>query len=221
MKKSKKILSISVAMLLAAISAPSIADGEGRPDLLLIASNNSYAPQAPTCFKNIGYWDVDKGGGFGAYNQSTGGFMMGMYMPDKRVCPQAQFTDVEDIILIASERFNADPFWQNAYGLYDYNLIGYWDVDKGGAQGHGGSIGANKLFMYVKPFVQGKSNKKLIDLQLRVHDGFNPPSAPGPQYVRAGFWDVDGKRGDTLSKGTDGSRGHNIMALFAKYDYNH
>ena len=146
---------------------------------------------------------------------------MGMYVPNKTACPSTTFTDVEEIKLIASERSSVDPNWQYQYGLAGYYLIGYWDVDKGGAQGYGGSTGANKMFMYVKPFESGKSSQKMVDLQLRVHSSSTIPSSPSPAYVRPGYWDVDGAKGDTLSKGTDGSKGHYYMALYIKYDYNY
>ena len=212
-----------LATAIIAFSSISLADFAGRPDIKLKASYSSSAPSTPNCFKQLGYWDVDSGGGYGT-DGSFGKFMMGLYVIDETKlhtvegCDPSSVTYIEDIILIASERSNVDPLWQSQYGLWGYQLIGYWDVDKGGSYGSFGTSGANKTFMYVKPYIEGESTNKIIDIQLRVHNGYSSPDAPGNGYERVGYWDVDGGRGDTLSRGTDGSMGHNKMALFVDFE---
>lgn len=218
-------MSLKKIIIASAITLSTIANADfsGRPDIKLKASNSSTAPTSPHCFKRLGYWDVDSGGGYGT-DGSYGKFMMGMYVLDKAKlsttagCDANTVTDIEDIKLIASSRSNVDPLWQSQYGLWGYQLIGYWDVDKGGAVGASGSSGANKMFMYAKPYNAESSSKRITDLQLRVHNAGYPPSAPGNGYTRLGYWDVDGHKGNTLSVGTNGSVGHNMMALFADFE---
>lgn len=87
----------------------------------------------------VGIWDVDGGGGFGQ-NGSKGKY--GMTLSAKL---RKNNTDrrLEDLKLIASN--NKGPAV-----LSGYDLVGYWDVDKGGARGTDNSKGSYMMTLLAK-----------------------------------------------------------------------
>lgn len=87
----------------------------------------------------VGVWDVDGGGGYGN-NGTSGDYFMVL---------TAELGDgnsgrkLKDLILIASNK-------KSATLRAGYELVGYWDVDKGGSKGTDGSTGKYMMTLLAK-----------------------------------------------------------------------
>ncbi|HDN27246.1 MAG TPA: hypothetical protein ENG03_09170 [Thioploca sp.] len=94
-------------------------------------------------------------------------------------------------------------------GPAGYTRIGNWDVDRGGSKGTDGSTGHYMMALYTNKAPIGSLTQCVTDVQLRASSSGTPPSGPAG-YTRIGNWDVDAGG----SKGTNGSTGHYMMALY-------
>ena len=119
---------------------------------------------------------------------------------------------LSDLILVASNKSTPD----NQNKPAGYELVGYWDVDKGGATGAKNSTGNNVMAMYAlyKPS-SSLSELRLGQLMLTCSDQSTPVAPIGPtdqpgSWIAVGNWDVD-KGGGV---GTNGSRGSYIAGLY-------
>ena len=193
--------------LTAAVNTVVAQDNNTRvTDILLTASNSATPSKGPAGYTQIGYWDVDGGGSKGT-NGSTGHYMMALYTKTATIGLVAgSNTCVADVQLRASS--SAKP----PSGPAGYTQIGYWDVDAGGSKGTDGSTGHYMMALYAKkaPIGHGADLTQCVtDAQLRASSSAKPPSGPAG-YAQIGYWDVDAGG----SKGTDGSTGHYMMALY-------
>ena len=193
--------------LAATMSTVNAQDSIRVVDVQLRASSSATPPSGPDGYKQIGYWDVDGGGSKGT-DGSTGHWMMALYAKRKPVGLMKKTQCVTDIQLRASSS-STPPSGPNGY-----KLLGYWDVDGGGANGTDGSTGHWMMAMYAN---KGRiaSGADLIqcvaDVQLTASN--TATATPGPSgYKNIGDWDVDAGG----SKGTDGSTGHWKMAMYTK-----
>ena len=107
---------------------------------------------------------------------------------------------VEDLFLVASNDSSAPK------GPDGYDLVGYWDVDKGGSHGTGGTTGEYMMALYVKMGdISSVRGLRIGELMLTSSDNSTPvaPNGPGRAYTNIGYWDVD--KGGAV--GTNGTRG--------------
>lgn len=109
-------------------------------DIQLIASDSGEKPDpsAKPGYYLAGWWDVDQGGSKGT-DGSTGNYNMSMYV---KTSPVGEVGRLKDLLLSAGN--DSQPPIVYA----PYSLIGYWDVDKGGARGTGGSTGTYMVGLY-------------------------------------------------------------------------
>ncbi len=178
-------------------------------DFQLRASDLETPPSGPEGYTRIGYWDVDGGGSEGT-DGSTGYVVMALYankvLMDSTTKPGSCVTDIQ--LRASSSKYPPS-------GPEGYARIGYWDVDMGGSEGTDGSTGYFMMALYTNTVPINSSTETepvscVTDVQLRASDSKTPPSGP-EGYARIGYWDAD----DGPSEGTDGSRGHFMMALYA------
>lgn len=195
------------------------------------ASSERTPPIMAGNYKVIGYWDVDdfsgnNGGKLGPYyssmgthpisNPSRGTYMatLGANMSDLNRITDLSTTvsnnSVEGMVLpLIQGNSNADLIYtDNARTEY---IVGIWDVDGGGGRGNDGSFGTYAMKLTARLGTR-VSDRKLMDLQLVASNNKNPTLKKGYEVI--GYWDVD-KGG---SRGTDGSKGHYMMTLLAKWD---
>lgn len=207
--------------------------------IVLTVSRSKNPPVAGANHMSIGYWDVDDYDG----NGGAGGWTK--YLPpykfdgDNRTASSGTCYSFSDNHYMATLAINTRSLSQitnlrlvadydpkalknhtsKAYGNCrvmeandrgDY-LVGWWDVDGGGGHGSDGSSGSRYLAFFAE-YGDSASDRKLLDLQLVASNKKKPALKTGYQIV--GYWDVD-KGG---SRGTDGSTGHYMMTLLAKWD---
>lgn len=116
---------------------------------------------------------------------------------------------VEDLFLVASNDSSAPK------GPDGYDLVGYWDVDKGGSHGTGGTTGEYMMALYVKMGdISSVRGLRIGELMLTSSDNSTPvaPNGPGRAYTNIGYWDVD--KGGAV--GTNGTRGSYMSGLYAR-----
>lgn len=174
-------------------------------DLQLLPSKSRIPPPDPSGYKLIGYWDVDRGGAVGS-DRSTGDYMTGLYY--KSETPADMSSCIVDIMLIPSGKARPPEPPEG------YTLIGYWDVDAGGAHSPSpyGSPKKNDYMagLYVK-WGEIQEQHPIVDIQLIASRDPKPRKAP-EGYTLIGYWDVD--RGGAV--GSDGSTGDYMTGLYVK-----
>lgn len=87
----------------------------------------------------VGIWDVDGGGGYGN-DGSSGTYAMTL---TARLGTASSDRKLVDLYLIASKK--KTPTLKEGY-----EVVGYWDVDKGGARGTNGSSGSYMMTLLAK-----------------------------------------------------------------------
>lgn len=87
----------------------------------------------------IGAWDVDGGGGYGN-DGSYGKYMLTL---SARLRENSTDRQLDDLMLVASNK-------KTPASKSGYEVIGYWDVDKGGSQGTDGSKGSYMMTLLAK-----------------------------------------------------------------------
>jgi hypothetical protein len=165
----------------------------------LTASSKRAIASPPAGYRNVAYWDVDKGGGNGTYG-STGHWTMAMALQGEGFP-----TRIDEIELLATRSSAIPPM-----PAPDSYLVGWWDVDKGGAVGSDGSRGHWNMAMYIRmspPDTLGR----IADMQVLIGNRGSPPPAP-EGYRLVGYWDVD----PGPNKGTDGGSGHYMAGLYIR-----
>jgi hypothetical protein len=167
--------------------------------LHLVASSGKTPPAPPAGYRTISYWDVDKGGGNGTYG-SSGHWTMSLALQG-----DAFPTRIDEIQLLATTSSAIPPM----PGPDSY-LVGWWDVDKGGARGSDGSHGHWNMAMYVRMSAPGTLGR-VADLQLLIGNTSTPRPAPAG-FRMIGYWDVD----PGPNRGTDGASGHYMAAMYVR-----
>lgn len=87
----------------------------------------------------VGVWDVDGGGGYGN-DGSFGKYAMTL---TAQFSTQSSDRKLNDLFLVASN--DKTPAKRNGY-----EVVGYWDVDNGGARGTDGSSGSYMMTLLAK-----------------------------------------------------------------------
>lgn len=231
---ASKIMTISTLAFLTLNPLGALA--QEKP-IILVTSNSKNPPLAGNNHRSVGYWDVDdydgNGGGrswtkiFPPYkfdgsirtaSQGTCGGA-GHYMATLTI-NQNSIGQITNLRIIATSGWQAlASYSHNVYGncrVWEDNsrnnyVVGWWDVDGGGGVGSDGSSGSRAMAL-VAEYGVSSSDRRLLDIQLVASSKKTPTFISGYQMV--GFWDVD-KGG---SRGTDGSSGHYMMTLLAKWD---
>jgi hypothetical protein len=116
---------------------------------------------------------------------------------------------VTDIVVVASN--DALP----PGGPTGYSLAGYWDVDRGGAQGTFGSTGAYMMAMYVRRDFPTVTASCVSGVGMLATNASTVPSSLAPAWGYRGMWDMDrgGGRGNL-----NGSSGSYMMGLYTTRD---
>lgn len=167
--------------------------------LHLVASSGKAPPAPPQGYRTVSYWDVDKGGGNGTYG-TTGHWTMALALQGD------SFPDrIDEIQLLATESSAIPPM----PGPDSY-LVGWWDVDKGGARGSDGSHGHWNMAMYVRMSPPGTPGR-IVDMQVLISNSSVPRAAPSG-FRLIGYWDVD----PGPNRGTDGGSGHYMAGLYVR-----
>lgn len=209
---------------------------QDRP-ITLVTSSSKNAPVAGRNYKSIGYWDVDDYDGNGGGSAWSLSFMPFKFDTSNHVASQSTCSlgghymatlaiNPRSLAQISNLKLFATSAWKTEIANYSYSrdgnctvmsgdngtsyVVGWWDVDGGGGQGSDGSSGSRAMAL-VAEYGSSSSSRQLLDLQLVASDRKTPASKTGYQIV--GYWDVD-KGG---SRGTDGSTGHYMMTLLAKW----
>lgn len=234
---------MNIQKILAIFTLPFLALGplqvmaQDRP-VTMVTSSSKNAPVAGANYTSIGNWDVDDydgNGGGSAWSLSFMPFKFdtsnhiasqgtcgggGHYMATLAINPR-RLSQISSLKLFATSSWKTEI--ANYAGSRDGNctllsgdngasyVVGWWDVDGGGGQGSDGSSGSRAMAL-VAEYGSSPSSRKLLDLQLIASNHKSPTGKTGYQIV--GYWDVD-KGG---SRGTDGSTGHYMMTLLAKWD---
>lgn len=226
----QKMLAVTAIIFLAITPLRVIA--QERP-IVLTASSSKNAPVADSGYVSIGYWDVDDydgNGGGSAWRIWPPGIKFdssnhtasigtcntrGHYMATLAINPRT-LEQITNLRLLADDDYFTQKSYsygncssQGANARDDY-LVGAWDIDGGGGHGSDLSSGTRFMSLYAEYGV-GSSDRRLLDLQLVASNNRAPASKSGYEVV--GYWDVD--RGG--SGGTDGSNGHYMMTLLAKW----
>ncbi|MFD0725574.1 serine protease [Lysobacter brunescens] len=94
-------------------------------------------------------------------------------------------TVITDVVLVASNGGTAPA------GPAGYSLVGYWDVDKGGAQGTFGTTGSFMSALYVRRQLPSESSTCIGGIGLYSSAGSTVPGSIAPSWSYRGMWDVD------------------------------
>jgi hypothetical protein len=94
-------------------------------------------------------------------------------------------TVITDVVLVASNGSTAPA------GPAGYSLVGYWDVDKGGAQGTYGTTGSFMSALYVRRQLPSETSTCVGGLGLYASAGSTVPGSIAPSWTYRGMWDMD------------------------------
>ena len=84
-------------------------------------------------------------------------------------------------------------------GPYNYQLLGYWDVDRGGAHGTESTTGSYIIALYAEKKTLDQTTTCVEDILIRASNLGTLPSSMYPSWILRGYWDVD--RGGAVGTG--------------------